>query len=53
MVDIAARLSLYSKLGKITAPKLGRDTTADGDPEAHQGTKGDLYDKVSSNNHHT
>ncbi|GFY91891.1 hypothetical protein Acr_08g0002870 [Actinidia rufa] len=34
-----AELSLYSKLDKVTSPKLGWRATVGGDPEAHQGTQ--------------
>ena len=43
-------LSLSSKLGRIAPSKLDLDATVGGDTEAHQGTKGDLHSKISSNN---
>ncbi|GFZ05174.1 hypothetical protein Acr_17g0007460 [Actinidia rufa] len=42
-------LSPPSKLDKITAPKLGQDTTADDDPKACQEIESDLYYELSSN----
>ena len=43
----AASLSLYNKLDRGSALELSRDTTIDGDPKAHQCTKGDLHDDIS------
>ncbi|GFS38683.1 hypothetical protein Acr_00g0058880 [Actinidia rufa] len=49
-VNVTSELSLYSKLDRVTAPRLGRGATAGGDPKAQQGPKVDLHGKVSSDN---
>ncbi|GFY81823.1 growth-regulating factor 3 [Actinidia rufa] len=43
---VTSGLSLFSKLGIITAMELGRGAMADGNPERCQETEGDLYVRV-------
>ena len=44
-----AELPLYSKLSRLTAVRLGQGEMVGGNPEARQGTGGNLHGKVSSN----
>ena len=46
--DTAVGLSLYSKLDGVFVLELGQDATVSGDFKAHQGTKGDLHNELSS-----
>ena len=41
-----AELSLYSKLGRATAPKVVQGAMVDDDLEAHQGTKDNLHGEL-------
>ena len=50
--DIVVGMSFYCKFNKIIVPNLGWDTTANGDPEAHQRTEGELYDEIFFDNPH-
>ncbi|GFZ15806.1 hypothetical protein Acr_25g0002150 [Actinidia rufa] len=46
--SIAVRLSLYGKLGGVSASELGRGTTVGGDPNGMSGAESDLCGEVSS-----
>ena len=48
-VIVNFKLSLFSKLEKITALELGKGAMAGGNPKVCQGIKGDLHVKVSFN----
>ncbi|GFS40391.1 hypothetical protein Acr_00g0068270 [Actinidia rufa] len=49
---VASELSLFSKLGIITALKLGRGAMAADDPEGCQETEGDLHVRVPPDSPH-
>ena len=44
-------LSLYSKLGGVSAPELGEGTTVGGDPNGTSESEGNLHGEVFSNIH--
>ena len=50
--SVTVELSLYRKLGIKTMLKLGRGATIDDDPEAHQETRDNLHNDVSSDSIH-
>ncbi|GFY98086.1 hypothetical protein Acr_12g0006270 [Actinidia rufa] len=50
--NVTSDLSLYSKLGRITTPRLGRGAMVGDNPKAQQGTEGDLHGKTSSDSPH-
>ena len=49
-LDNAVELSLYSKLGKVIAPKLGQGTTTSDDSKVRQRTEGNCHSKVPFDN---
>ena len=49
--SITTNLLLFSRLDKVTSPKLGRGATTDGNPNVHQEIGDNLFDKASSDNH--
>ena len=51
-VNIFLELSLFSKLGRVTASKFDWGAMVGGDPKGYQGTKDNLHSEISSNNPH-
>ena len=45
-IYVTSELSLYSKLGGVTVPKVGQGTTVGGNPEVYQETEDNLHNEV-------